>query len=264
MVNKRVFLFLIALFSLCGVAQGQSTGNKTLLVVEYSELFVLQSGWSHPCDEIGQLLYVGEKCSRFHQITSRSHRLAPIGGEVINLTADQHDIFQGIPEGQMTCKDAVSSNKFYYVEPLPALDWNVLDSDTIVCGYECQKARTTFRGRTWTVWFSVDLPYSFGPWKLGGLPGLILKAVDDKNQYFFEAIEIKKGDGKPIKVSTSGLKKSSAEQVYKEIMLRAKDPTKYEMETEGFSSLPEDFRKNYYAGAPYTAYPIEYFDEKEE
>lgn len=258
---KRIFIFLIALFSLCGVAQGQSTGTKTLLVVEYSELLVAQSDWPHPCNEIGQLLYVGEKCSRFHRISSRSHRLVPIG-EGVNLTADQYDIFQGIPEGQMTCKDAVSSNKFYYVEPLPVFDWNVLDSDTVVCGYECQKARTTFRGRTWTVWFSVDLPYSFGPWKLGGLPGLILKAVDDKKQYAFEAIEIKKSDGKTIKVSTAGLKKSSAEHVYKEIMLRAKDPTKYEIETGSLSNLAEDVRKNFSAGNPYTAYPIEYFDEK--
>ena len=260
---KHLFIFLIALFVVCGIVQAQPVGNKALLVVEYSELFVANSGWYRPCDEIGQLLYVGEKCSQFHQITSRAHRHWSVG-EVKNLSDGIHDIFQGIPEGQMTCKDAVSSNRFYYIEPLPTFDWQILDADSVVCGYECQKARTTFRGRTWTVWFSVDLPYSFGPWKLGGLPGLILKAIDDKKQYAFEAIEIKKGDGKTIKVSTAGSKKSSAEQVYKEIMLRAKNPTKYEIESGCLSKFTEEDRKNYYADDPYTAYPIEYFDEMKE
>lgn len=258
---KQIITFIVLSLVTCGIAQGQSLGNKTLLTVEYSQLFVAQSGWPHPCDEIAQLLYVGEKCSRCHSITSRAHRLGSDDENVVRIGADQNDLFQGIPEGQMTCKAAVSSNRFYYIEPLPDFDWQILDSDSVVCGYECQKARTSFRGRTWTVWFSIDLPYSFGPWKLGGLPGLILKAIDDKKQYSFEAIEIKKGDGKAIKVSTTGLKKSSPEQVFKEIMTRAKNPTKYEIDLGRLAYFTEEEKRHFHI-EPYTAYPIEYFDEK--
>jgi GLPGLI family protein len=74
-------------------------------------------------------------------------------------------------------------------------DWQLLEGDSVVCSYPCKKAQTTFRGRTWTVWYSLDLPYSDGPWKLSGLPGLILHARDNEGKLIFNCIGIEKGDG---------------------------------------------------------------------
>ncbi len=65
-------------------------------------------------------------------------------------------------------------------------------SDTMrVCGYLCHKAVQGFRGRTWTVWYAEDLPFSTGPWKFHGLPGLVLKATDNSGLHDFEAISIR-------------------------------------------------------------------------
>ncbi|RQE01044.1 GLPGLI family protein, partial [Prevotella intermedia] len=47
-------------------------------------------------------------------------------------------------------------------------------------GMECKKATTNFRGRYWEVWYTEDIPISQGPWKLCGLPGMILKANSPK------------------------------------------------------------------------------------
>lgn len=41
-----------------------------------------------------------------------------------------------------------------------------------------------------TVWFSDEIPLQEGPWKLGGLPGLILEAKDCSGQYHFIATGI--------------------------------------------------------------------------
>ena len=79
-------------------------------------------------------------------------------------------------------------------------DWHLLDGDSIVCGYPCHKATTTFRGRTWTVWYTLDLPYSDGPWKFCGLPGLVLYAYDSEDKFRFNCIGIEKGDGHEIKM----------------------------------------------------------------
>lgn len=65
----------------------------------------------------------------------------------------------------------------YYIEPLSEMEWKIVeDSTTNILGYECVMAETDYHGRHWNVWFSPEIPLPFGPWKLHGLPGLILKA----------------------------------------------------------------------------------------
>lgn len=70
-------------------------------------------------------------------------------------------------------------------ERYPALDWEILDEEKQIGGYLAQKATTQFGGRAYTVWFTPEIPFPFGPWKLHGLPGLILEAQDSKNEVVF-------------------------------------------------------------------------------
>ena len=70
------------------------------------------------------------------------------------------------------------------------LNWSFKDSTKMVGNYITQKATTHFRGRSYTVWFSHEIPVPFGPWKLHGLPGLILQAYDQNRNVYFSAIKI--------------------------------------------------------------------------
>ena len=74
-------------------------------------------------------------------------------------------------------------------------DWKLVDEDSVVCGYPCKKARTTFRGRMWTVWYTPLLPYSDGPWKFFGLPGLVLQADEAEGKLSFKCKKIEKNTG---------------------------------------------------------------------
>lgn len=53
-------------------------------------------------------------------------------------------------------------------------------------GYLCHKAVGKYGGRTWTAWYTEDIASAFGPWKLRGLPGLIVKAEDNEGIHCFE------------------------------------------------------------------------------
>lgn len=65
----------------------------------------------------------------------------------------------------------------YYTEPLAEMQWKIVEDSTAnVLGYECLMAESDYHGRHWKAWFTPEIPMSFGPWKLHGLPGLILKA----------------------------------------------------------------------------------------
>lgn len=86
-----------------------------------------------------------------------------------------------------TMPDAIESDNQKYAEQLPLQDWSILDESKEVCGYTCRKAVCHWRGRDYVAWFTTDIPVSAGPWKFGGLPGLIMKIADSTNTYSWEA-----------------------------------------------------------------------------
>lgn len=71
--------------------------------------------------------------------------------------------------------------------------WEMSNEQKVILGYTCQKAKTFYLGRHWEAWFTTEIPMSEGPWKLKGLPGLILEAKDKDGFFHLNAsIYIKK------------------------------------------------------------------------
>lgn len=84
------------------------------------------------------------------------------------------------------------SNKVYIVrEQKPSIDWTITKEEKKIGPYACQKAIGKFRGRMYTAWFTLDIPLNMGPWKLQGLPGLILEASDTDKliQFAFTSLQ---------------------------------------------------------------------------
>lgn len=89
---------------------------------------------------------------------------------------------------KMMFKDRIGRDVYTYEEDRP-LNWKILSETTKIGDYKVQKAETEFGGRKWMAWFTTDLPYQDGPYKFGGLPGLIVKAEDDKGDYSFDLMK---------------------------------------------------------------------------
>lgn len=116
-------------------------------------------------------------------------------------------IYKNYPEKGMTIIDFLGGDYVVYEDVLNDQDWQITDSIKTVLNYNCQQAICRFRGREWIVWFTTDIPVANGPWKLGGLPGLILEAYDRGNQYYFNIIGLEKKNNKPILFGESFFKK---------------------------------------------------------
>ena len=80
--------------------------------------------------------------------------------------------------------------ELWYHDKTATQDWVIQNDTETVAGYLCQKATCNFRGRNYEAWFALDIPINNGPWKFGGLPGLILKIYDMDNLHVLECTHI--------------------------------------------------------------------------
>jgi GLPGLI family protein len=142
------------------------------------------------------------------------------------------EIFKNYPVNKVTATEQAGQfafgGNYIYNENTPEFKW-AIDKDTMtLLGYTCQKATTTFRGRNYTAWFATDIPSNNGPWKFGGLPGLILKISDDKRNFIFECIGIQKLEKhESIKLYTLNYTKVTRVELDKLYRRYFKDPIQF-------------------------------------
>ncbi len=113
-------------------------------------------------------------------------------------TGNLDEIYRNLEQGKFTTYSTVFGSHYLITEDITIPDWTMYEDSTImVLGMECKKATTNFRGRYWEVWYTEEIPISQGPWKLCGLPGMILKANSPKFM-LIEAISIKNKNLEPV------------------------------------------------------------------
>ncbi len=102
-------------------------------------------------------------------------------------------------------------NDYLITEQLDHINWKILSETKKIKGYTCQKAVADYKGRTYTAWFTVELPFSFGPWKLHGLPGLILEATDKNREVQFLCEAVIRNPDISLTIPTNGIKTTKAD-----------------------------------------------------
>lgn len=107
-------------------------------------------------------------------------------------------VYKNYPQGKMTVTDGLLMQDYIYEDTLYAQNWVIQDSSKLILGHECQKAVCHYRGHCWTAWFAMDIPITDGPWKLCGLPGLIMEATSEDNSHAFKLLGMEKVSKEPI------------------------------------------------------------------
>jgi len=120
-------------------------------------------------------------------------------GAVIN-----ENIFQYPLAKSMSILTALGNNSYITEAPLVPIRWKIESETRQIGGFECQKATGEFGGRVFTAWFAADLPFQNGPFKLWGLPGLILEAEDSKKEVRFLFKDIVKETDASKKIDLMG------------------------------------------------------------
>ena len=92
-------------------------------------------------------------------------------------------VWTGYPNGQTTVCEFIFPHDYEGYESMPDIAWTLTDDTLTVSGYLCQQATCKFRGVEWHVWYTEDIPSSAGPWRLRGLPGLIVEAQSEAHTF---------------------------------------------------------------------------------
>jgi len=207
---KKQLLFALALLGAFPAARAQ-TPDTARLMVHYKFTHVDDTtNRTHPITE-NMVLYVGKRAGgywsydmiesneQFKKAWAIAVAASPDGHPRINRMnrGSQTQYFQYPNEQKMLVKDNLLFNSYLIQNPLPAIDWKISSDTATFGGLHCQKATCHFKGRDYIAWFSPELPVHIGPWKLNGLPGVIVDAHDVKNEVVFQFDGIEKVAYKP-------------------------------------------------------------------
>ncbi len=206
-MNKNLFLLSIIFISVLATAQ---EAEPLVRRVVYDFTYVYDTAQrDQPLKEQHQLL-IGQRNSHYTKGNNIPQTQAALlqampSGPVRTVAAvplatvtdpaiPVMNLFQYTATQKLLVSERVGIKQFIIETKLPAINWQVGTATRQIAGYNCQEATGVYGGRTYTVWFTPDIPLQNGPWKLSGLPGLILEAKDAKNEVSFVATSITNGE----------------------------------------------------------------------
>ncbi len=186
-MTKEIKLIAIScVFSLCAFGQTGDSIAHTLLVADYDYTCRTSNAQGEDMDvSYGLTLQVGQEMActmgrkRHDGENDKSEQLL-----YVPIT------WQNYPQGKITSVETVPPYRYLTTEKMTGTDWRLLSGRDTICGRPCQEAEGEYGGRTWTAWFAESLPARFGPWRLNGLPGLILRAVSKDGIHRFECRKV--------------------------------------------------------------------------
>lgn len=252
---KQIFTLLCVLISITGFAQETCSRiidravpvDTTKFNVTYTLKYKSHPDVQNYYDDV-RIVQIGRRCIKdYSDIINHFDSLAT---EQIRRGADSYSNVSGNPwpleiirpiRGEKAgLKYRLSTSVFLvYSDSVPSQEWSFSDEDTDpIMDYECSKATTEFAGRNYTAWFTPEIPLPFGPYKFGGLPGLILKLEDAEQQYIWEAVGFER-DNAPILEYTyqdGNDKQCSAAEVEKTLIRYFKSPVSFMISEMGGDS----------------------------
>jgi GLPGLI family protein len=110
---------------------------------------------------------------------------------------------------------------------IESIKWNILDSIKKIGGFTCTKAIGKYKGRNYVAWFCPDIAVQSGPWKLQGLPGLILEAHDSNYEVVFTFSSFQNSNHQNLVSLPNNPKKITIEEYEKMKDALIQDPSGY-------------------------------------
>jgi GLPGLI family protein len=187
--------------------------------------------------------------AQFKKAFAEAVAASPDGHPMINRrgVGSNVEYYQYPNEKKLLITDQLLANTYAIAGQMPVIDWKTSGDTATFGGLHCQKATCHFKGRDYTVWFCPDLPVHTGPWKLNGLPGVIVDARDAKNEVMFQFDGVEKAVPTPPNSGQQAEEKDLppiVRDLNDDMNLVAPPPRAIKTTQKDFEKVKEAMRKN--------------------
>ena len=190
------FLLIAMHILLCSVY----TSAQTNLSIKYRCTYNL----SNSIEKQAELLVSGSKAIFKHLTPStntpiESREGVDNGTKTVSLNLTLTDsigirYYSDLQKNEIVAREILfqeGKNQIFIVkEQIEPINWEIKEEQKKIGRFNCQKAIGKFRGRTYTAWFTPEIPVHLGPWKLHGLPGLVVEVADDQKALLLQVQSI--------------------------------------------------------------------------
>lgn len=188
---KKIFTMIAFAISMSAMAQTNKTLDTSELTAFYDYTIRTQDDNGEDVTDSLQLaLQVGTRATN---CTAAWMYNNDDSGDERRYTYMMHhqNVLTDVENKEVICVETIYPNNYETHEPMAEIKW-VLTNDTMtIASLLCHRATGELYGKRWTAWYAEDIPTSAGPWKLRGLPGLIVKAEDAEGIHCFSLYETK-------------------------------------------------------------------------
>ncbi len=215
-MNRLIFVFILSLAIVPFNLQSQEIVDSAIARASYDYSYKTSVEQEHFIKSDLTYLEIGKNITKSYSqyehlrdsVTNEALKRNYSTSDLNNLRkgyrqGDKITYYQWYDKGKTVVAGKFLSLGFIYEEEMKVPKWVIHSDKRNIMGYDCQKATTDYLGRKWIVYFTLDIPINKGPWKLWGLPGLIIEAIDSQNIFRFRLNGFEKLKDTPIIFTTT-------------------------------------------------------------
>lgn len=173
---KNIKLIVLVVFCFVSLNSTSQNGNVT---VQYS--FILDDAKidAYGCNDFKQSTLITNGLVSLYSERNIDTTIVFTSGDDVHYEKNEfiYNYSKDLQKKIIMYKDRNIGMSFIVKDENYGIHWTITKNTKKVMGYICQEATGEFRGRSYKAYFLKEIPFSDGPFKFDGLPGLILEVL---------------------------------------------------------------------------------------
>ncbi|WP_378105033.1 GLPGLI family protein [Chryseobacterium sp. sg2396] len=196
----RKIIFLISVFSY--LFYSAQKDQASLEVVYYFKIIpdslnranFTESNMILRCNKYKSIYFSPAMASYYEYLKDYAQKIDPKKIDVNTSRPSIPKVRHNVWKDGDTVIATIPLGMYFYTFREPSLNWQLMDEIKEIQGMKCQLAKVKTEHDIFYAWYTAEIPFSEGPFRFKGLPGLILEVYNKSKTIEFSVASIKKSE----------------------------------------------------------------------